>query len=84
MENKILIMLIVPELDETYDLFIPINRKIGNVIELINKFLSDITKNIYKGSIHQNLYNHETGTRYNINNTVYETDIRNGTKLVLI
>ena len=84
MENKVFVTLIVPELDENYDLLMPVNRKIGNIIELINKFLLEQTKDLYRCNVNQNLYNHESGMRYNINNTIYETDIRNGTKLVLI
>lgn len=84
MNNKVLVELIVPELDERYDLYIPINRKIGNIIELLNKSLSDITHGEYEGNIHQNLYNRYNNSRYNNNSLVYETDIRNGSCLILL
>lgn len=84
MENKVLIILNVPEIDETYDMMIPISRKVGNIIELISKFLIEVTDNKYKIDIHKNLYNKETGQRYNSNTLVIDTDIRNGTRLVLI
>lgn len=84
MENKVLIILNVPELDETYDMMIPISRKVGNVIELISKFLTDMTDGKYKIDIHKNLYNKETGQRYNNNALVLDTDIRNGTRIILI
>lgn len=84
MENKILIILNVPELDETYDMMIPTSRKIGNLIELISKFLTEITDGKYKVDIHKNLYNKENGQRYNNNALVIDTDIRNGTRLILI
>ena len=29
MKNKVLVKLIVPDIDETYDIFLPINKKIG-------------------------------------------------------
>ncbi len=84
MENKVLIILNVPELDETYDIMIPVSRKIGNIIELISKFLIDITDGKYVVDIHKNLYNKESGYRYNNNALVIDTDIRNGARLVLI
>lgn len=84
MENKILVILNLPELDENYDIMIPISRKIGNIIELISKFLSEETEEKYKIDLHKNLYNKESGQRYNNNQLVIETDIRNGTRLVLI
>ncbi len=82
--NKVLVRLTVPDLDESYDVFIPINRKIGNVIELLNKSLNEMTKGTYVGNKKQNLYNKYTSSRYNNNLLVIETDIRNGTHIILI
>ena len=82
--NKVLVILTVPDLDDSYDVFIPINRKIGNIIELLNKSLNELTKGVYVGGKQQNLYNKYTGARYNNNLLVIETDIRNGTHRILI
>ncbi len=82
--NKVLVILTVPDLDDSYDIFIPINRKIGNIIELLNKSLNELTKGVYVGDKHQNLYNKYTGARYNNNLLVIETDIRNGTHIILM
>ena len=41
MKNKILIELIVPEIDEKYNIYIPINKKVGNVIVLLEKAVKD-------------------------------------------
>lgn len=83
-DNKILIKLIVPELDKTYDLFIPISKKVGNIIKLVNKGLEELNNDVYFGNKHQFLYNRYTGVRYNVNSLIYETDIRNDTILILI
>lgn len=83
-DNKVLVKLIVPELDKTYDIMLPLNKKIGSVIKLINKALEDLNDGIYKGNEHQCLYNRYTTIRYNFNSYVYETDIRNDTILILI
>ena len=32
MKNKVLVELIVPELEEKYDVYIPVNKKIGNSV----------------------------------------------------
>lgn len=84
MKDKVLIKLIVPEIDETYDLFLPINKKIGTIIKLINKAVFDLSVGDYKGSTNNFIYNYDTGDRYDINLLLSETDIKNGSKIVLI
>jgi hypothetical protein len=83
-ENKVLVILNLPELDETYDIMIPVSRKIGNIIELISKYLYEETDGKYQIDIHKSLYNKESSQRYSNNQLVIETDIRNGTRLILI
>lgn len=84
MKNKVLIELLVPEIDESFDVYIPINKKIGNIIELLNKALLELTDGRYVGTDNNFLYNVYTKERYCVNHTIRETNIRNGTKLVLI
>lgn len=82
--NKVLVRIILPELDKDYDLYLPINRKVGNVIGLINKLISELTFDEYKGGIHQCLYDKESGNVYDNNKLIIDTDIRNGSVLVLL
>ena len=84
MKNKVLIELIVPEIDEKFDLFIPVNKRIGNLIVLLNKSVSELTNGAYIGTNKSLLYNKITGERYNINDLVRNTNIRQGTMLVLM
>lgn len=84
MKNKVLIELIVPDISEIYNVYIPINKKIGNIIELLNKAIGEISENNYVGSNKTSLYNRKTGNKYSVNVLVRETDIRNGTSLILL
>jgi hypothetical protein len=84
MQNKILIELIVPEIDEIFDIYIPINRKIGNVIVLLNKSLFELTNGVYQGTDKSMLYGRETGEMYSINSLVRETNIKSGSCIVLL
>ena len=36
MKDKIFIELIVPDIEEIYNIYIPINKRIGNIIKLLN------------------------------------------------
>lgn len=84
MNNKILVELVVPDIGESYNLFIPINRRIGNIIILLNKAINEITNGIFEVNDNRNLYNRLTGEKYLLNDLIRQTDIRNGTKLVLL
>ena len=83
MENKILINLIVPTLETSYNIFIPISKRVGNIIQLLIKAINELGTNIdFDKSIL--LYNRNTGRQYNPNDLIYDTDIRNGTELILL
>ncbi|MEG2448134.1 MAG: hypothetical protein RSA48_01905 [Bacilli bacterium] len=84
MKNKILIELIVPDVDKVYNIYIPVNKKIGNIIVLLNRVVSDFTNGAYRGDAKSALYNRDTNVKYGVDQLVRETDIRNGTSLVLL
>ena len=83
-ENKILVILNVPEIDDVFDLYIPVNRKVGNIIELLKKLIDDVTDNSYEITDSVCLYSKQTGLKYDNNCLVYDTDIRNGSGLILM
>ena len=83
MENKILIELFVPELEERYDIFIPITKRVGNIIALLTKAISELGID-YNLTSTMALYNRNTSEKYNPNDLIYNTDIVNGTILILI
>jgi hypothetical protein len=81
MDNKVLIKLIVPEIDQNYDLYLPINKKIGSIVKLLNQAINDFNQEEIEFKY---LYNGKTGASYNYNELLANTDIRNGTKLIII
>ncbi|MBR5370263.1 MAG: methyltransferase [Bacilli bacterium] len=83
-KNKILIELEIPLLEKKYDLFIPINRKIGTIKRLIENSLSELTETDYKPNEDSNLYSKDTGEIYDVNKTVRDTDLKNGSRVILI
>lgn len=83
MKNKVLVELIVPEIEESYNIYLPINKRMGNLVVLLTKAINDINFiNFINGNC--TIYNKETGDKYTDNLLVRETNIRNGTVLVLI
>ena len=57
--HKVLVELIVPTLDEKYNVYFPVNRRIGNIICLLNKILLEETNGLYSGNEKTFLYETE-------------------------
>ena len=43
--NKILVTVYVPLLDDKFDLFIPINKKVGTIKQVLINSINDFTSN---------------------------------------
>lgn len=84
MNNKVLIRLIIPEIEQSYDVYLPVNKKIGNIIQLLIKTIHELSNEVYPINETATLYNVDTGESYNSNALLVNTNIRNGSKLVLI
>ena len=84
MSNKVLITVLVPYLEKEYDVFIPVNRKIYTVMEMIEKSLNTLSLGLFPLQKKYYLYSECTGQKYDINTLVRDTDIRNNTKVILI
>ena len=65
--NKILIELEIPLIEKKYDLFIPINKKIGTIKSLIEEALVGLSSNAYFPKDDSNFYSKETGEIYDVN-----------------
>lgn len=84
MDNKVLVNLIVPELNQAYDVYLPVNKKMGNIIILLNKAVYELSGGDYPLSDKNKLYNAITKELYQPDILLANTDIKNGTKLVLV
>lgn len=84
MKNKVLVELIIPEIEASYNIYLPINKRIGSIITLLNKTVSELTNDCYIGGTTTSLYNRDTNIKYHPNEILYNTDIRNGTTLILL
>ena len=84
MKNKVLVKLIVPEIDSNFDLFIPVNELIWKIKKLMIKSISDLTGGAIDTSKDYVLINKTSSTIYQNNQIVINTDIRNATELILI
>ena len=84
MNNKILIRLYIPLIEEEYDIFIPINKRVGTIKQLLEKCISEQNDNGYVLAEYTNLYSKETGKVYDVQLLVKDTDLKNGSRVVLL
>ena len=84
MNNKILIELEIPLIEKRYDLFIPINKKIGTIKNLIENARVELTDSAYVPKDDSNFYSKEIGEIFDVNKTVRDTNLRNGSRIILI
>ena len=84
MNNKILVELEIPLIEKKYDLFIPINKKIGTIKTLIENALVELTDEAYIPKNDTNFYSKETGEIFDVNKTVRDTNLKNGSRIILI
>ena len=82
--NKVLVNIFFPKIDKKYDVWIPLNKRIYNIIELLLKGVNELNDEIYQDEEIPILYNKLTGDYYDLNNMLQDTDIRNGTELILM
>lgn len=82
--NKVLIKLYVPMLDESFDVFIPVNELMWKVDKLAVKAINDLSDGSLPLDKNYIFINGQTGQIYNSNDVIINTDIRNSTRLILM
>lgn len=82
--DKVLIEVFVPILGETFDMFISLQAPMYEILELIKKGISEMSYGRFMANESTVICYRDNGNIININLSVYELNIVNGTKLMLI
>lgn len=83
MNQKILISIKIPYLEQEYDILIPESKKVGNIKNEIIKLINELYPNIISNPEKLSLYERTTGTL--LRNDMYAKNyIKNGSHLILI
>ena len=82
--DRVLVKVFFPQIDKWYEIWIPLNKTIYNIIQLMSKGVDDLNEGGYQHNDFLILYNRKTGEYYNMNSIVRDTNIKNGTELILI
>ncbi len=82
--NKIIVEIYIPIIGEAYDVFIPKNKKLYEVSQLLAKSISDLTGGMFVMSDDNVLCDLVTGQVLDINLSVSDLGLKNGSRLMLI
>jgi hypothetical protein len=82
--NKILLEISIPSIEKSYDVFVPISKRIGTIKTLFEKGVIDLTNHDYVIKEDTNLYSKETGKIYDVNMKIIDSDLENGSRLILL
>lgn len=82
--EKVLVNIFVPVLRKSFDMFIPLQARMYEVLELIKKAVAEMSDGMFNADGNTVICYRNDGTILNINLSVYELGIHNGSKLMLI
>lgn len=83
MSNKVLIKLFVPEIDSSFDVFIPANELVWKIKKMLMKVVNDVVNVNFDLTNDYILINKDSSRIYKNNEIVIDTDIRNATELII-
>lgn len=83
MDFRVFVVIEAPILDKRYELFVPVDRRIHDLIGILKKTLPELSKDYYERN-NPNLYNKSSGKVYDLNLIIKNTDIKMGTRLILL
>ena len=83
-KNKVLIKLYVPMVEKSYDVFVPINKKVEQIILLLGEAVNELTDGTFIIQPSTQLCDKVTGEYFDNNKYVKESGIKNGSEVILI
>ena len=82
--DKILVEIYVPAANADYDVLIPLKSKLYDVVLLVSNTIAELSNGYFVSSKDSILCDKKTGTVLDINKTVEELQLMNGSKLMLL
>lgn len=83
MDFRVYVIIEAPILDKKYELLVPIDRRIHDLVRTLKKAIPELNRGYYEKNT-PNVYNKSTGDMYEINTIIKNSNIKTGTRLVLL
>ena len=82
--DKVLVEVFIPAANASYDIYIPLACRIGDILQMISKVTADLTDGKYKSSRTTVLCDRGSGVVIDINKTAAEVGLKNGSAVMMI
>ena len=83
MEFRVYVIVEMPILDKKFELLVPIDRRIHDLISVLKKAIPELSEDFYERR-EPVILSKTTGDVYDLNVVIKNTNIKNGTRLILI
>mgnify|MGYP005788805333 CR=1 FL=1 len=83
MKNKVYVVVSVPMIDQEFDMYLPVVKKVGAIKKLIIRIVEEESDFNFVDDGCKNLYDKETGNKIDDNEFLKYSKIKNGTRLLL-
>ena len=84
MSKKVLVEISVPATGQKFDVYIPLESRMSDVLSMVASALSELTDGRYKAMHDAILCDADTGIIFNVNVEVAELGIKNGSRRMVI
>lgn len=84
MNEKVLTEIYVPALEISFDVFIPLQIPMYEILELLKRAVTDMSEGRFIANSDTAICYRENGAIMNINLSAFELGLRNGSRLMLI
>lgn len=81
--NKLLVSIEVPSIERNFDLFIPINKKMGTIKKYVIKSIHELSGGIFIERTYS-FFDIDTGVKYGNNVYVKDSGIKNGARIIIV
>lgn len=82
--EKILIEIFLPASGKKFEVFVPIKNKLSEIQPVLADMIASLSIGVYTSSEESVLCDKETGIIYNINLSIEDLGLKNGSQLILI
>ena len=83
MNFRVYVILEIPILEKKYEMLVPIDRRIHDLVDILKVNIPELKENYYQNKT-PNLYNKTSGELYDMNQFIKNSNIKTGTRLLLI